>query len=70
MELGRYDAARARFGALYGQRTNLAVAPRLARWLELEGQVEEARASRQAGRPWKQYDGHDWQVFAPGEKRA
>jgi tetratricopeptide (TPR) repeat protein len=43
MELGRYEAARARFGALYGQRTNLAVAPRLARWLELEGQVEEAR---------------------------
>jgi tetratricopeptide (TPR) repeat protein len=43
MELGDYDAARAMFGALYAQRANLAVAPRLARWLELQGQVEEAR---------------------------
>lgn len=43
MELGRYDVARASFGVLYSQRTNLAVAPRLARWLELEGHVEEAR---------------------------
>lgn len=43
MELGDYRTARAAFGALYAQRTNLAVAPRLARWLELEGQVEEAR---------------------------
>jgi tetratricopeptide (TPR) repeat protein len=43
MELGDYAAARAMFGALYAQRANLAVAPRLARWLELQGQVEEAR---------------------------
>jgi tetratricopeptide (TPR) repeat protein len=43
MELGDYVAARAMFGALYAQRANLAVAPRLARWLELQGQVEEAR---------------------------
>ena len=43
MELGDYDAARARFGALYARRADLAVAPRLARWLELQGQVEEAR---------------------------
>jgi len=43
MELGNYDAARRDFGALYARRANLAVAPRLARWLELEGQVEEAR---------------------------
>src|SRR5262245_33986263 len=43
MELGDYDAARVMFGALYTQRANVAVAPRLARWLELQGQVEEAR---------------------------
>jgi len=43
MEQGAYDTARAMFGALYAQRANLAVAPRLARWLELQGQVEEAR---------------------------
>ena len=43
MELGDYDAARIRFGALYAHRANLAVAPRLARWLELQGQDEEAR---------------------------
>ncbi|HKE89377.1 MAG TPA: hypothetical protein VKB45_03505 [Gemmatimonadales bacterium] len=43
MELGDYDTARVMFGALYTQRANLAVAPRLARWLELQGQVEEAR---------------------------
>ena len=43
MELGDYDAARVMFGALYASRANLAVAPRLARWLELQGQVEEAR---------------------------
>jgi tetratricopeptide (TPR) repeat protein len=43
MELGDYDAARHAFGMLSGQRGNLAVAPRLARWLELQGQTEEAR---------------------------
>ncbi|HKC47284.1 MAG TPA: tetratricopeptide repeat protein [Gemmatimonadales bacterium] len=43
MELGDYDAARVMFGALYTQRASVAVAPRLARWLELQGQVEEAR---------------------------
>ncbi|MGH7537293.1 MAG: tetratricopeptide repeat protein, partial [Gemmatimonadales bacterium] len=43
MELGEYDAARRTFGALYPQRSDLAVAPRLARWLELQGQVEAAR---------------------------
>lgn len=43
MELGNYDATRRSFGALYAQRANLAVAPRLARWFELVGQVEEAR---------------------------
>lgn len=24
----------------------------------------------QAGRPWKEYDGHEWVGFAPGEKQA
>jgi tetratricopeptide (TPR) repeat protein len=43
MELGEYDVARRMFGALYGARADLAVAPRLARWLELRGEVEEAR---------------------------
>lgn len=43
MELGDYGATRRAFGTLYARRANLAVAPRLARWLELEGQVEEAR---------------------------
>ncbi|HEY6224347.1 MAG TPA: tetratricopeptide repeat protein, partial [Gemmatimonadales bacterium] len=43
MELGDYGAARTLFGALFAQRANVAVAPRLARWLELQGQVEEAR---------------------------
>jgi tetratricopeptide (TPR) repeat protein len=50
MELGDYAAARAMFGALYAQRTNLAVAPRLARWLELQGQVDEARRLLTAAR--------------------
>jgi tetratricopeptide (TPR) repeat protein len=43
MELGEYAAARGIFGALYARRSNLAVAPRLARWLELQGQIEAAR---------------------------
>ena len=43
MELGDYPAARRTFGALYARRADLAVAPRLARWLELQGQLEAAR---------------------------
>lgn len=43
MELGDYDTTRRLFGALYRRQADLAVAPRLARWLELQGQVEEAR---------------------------
>lgn len=43
MELGRYDDARRTFGQLKTYRTDLSVAPRLARWLELEGQPEQAR---------------------------
>lgn len=43
MELGDYAAARGTFGALFDRRGTLAIAPRAARWLELQGQVEEAR---------------------------
>lgn len=43
LELGDYDAAGATFASLAGARRSLAVAPRLARWAELRGRVEEAR---------------------------
>lgn len=43
LELGAYDAARATFGAIAGAWRNLAVAPRLARWAEIEGRTPEAR---------------------------
>jgi tetratricopeptide (TPR) repeat protein len=43
LELGRYDEARATFQSLAGQVRELSVAPRYARWLEIEGQPEEAR---------------------------
>src|SRR5882724_5320460 len=42
MELGLYDSARATFGSLAGWTRDLAVAPRLARWLELQGHNQEA----------------------------
>lgn len=43
LELGDYQAAGATFAGLAGARKQLAVAPRLARWAELCGRVEEAR---------------------------
>ena len=43
LELGDYAAAGATFAGLAGARRQLAVAPRLARWAELSGRVEEAR---------------------------
>jgi tetratricopeptide (TPR) repeat protein len=43
LELGRYDEARATFQSLAGQARELSVAPRYARWLEIEGHPEEAR---------------------------
>jgi tetratricopeptide (TPR) repeat protein len=43
LELGEYDAAGATFASLAGARQHLAVAPRLARWAELQGRTEEAR---------------------------
>ncbi len=43
MELGQYDSARAAFAGLQGDLQDLAIAPRLARWAEIEGQPERAR---------------------------
>jgi tetratricopeptide (TPR) repeat protein len=43
LELGDYVAAGATFAGLAGARKLLAVAPRLARWAELSGRIEEAR---------------------------
>jgi tetratricopeptide (TPR) repeat protein len=43
MELGRYDAARQSFDSLYNVRTHLSIAPRLARWAEINGNVSYAR---------------------------
>ncbi len=43
VELGDYEAAGATFAGLATARKQLAVAPRLARWAELSGRIEEAR---------------------------
>lgn len=43
MELGHYAAARQSFDSLYTVRTHLSIAPRLARWQELNGNVAGAR---------------------------
>lgn len=43
MELGQYDSARVSFATLRTQPVNLAVAPRLARWAEIEGRTDDAR---------------------------
>jgi tetratricopeptide (TPR) repeat protein len=43
LEMGDYDSARVTFGALWRFRSNLAVAPRLARWAELTGEPGRAR---------------------------
>ncbi|HVD59303.1 MAG TPA: hypothetical protein VNC11_00405 [Gemmatimonadaceae bacterium] len=43
MELGHYDAARRSFDSLYTVRTHLSIAPRLARWKEVNGNVAGAR---------------------------
>ena len=42
MELGRYDDARRSFADLHVPLGDLAVAPRLARWMEIEGQPDRA----------------------------
>jgi tetratricopeptide (TPR) repeat protein len=63
LELGRYDDARRSLGALASYRRDLSVAPRLARWEELQGHPEAARqllrearddAARQHGMPREQ----------------
>ncbi len=43
MELGHYDAARLAFDSLYNMRTHLSIAPRLARWAEINGNTAYAR---------------------------
>lgn len=44
MELGRYDEARANFVLVSGARQDLSVAPRLARWMEINGHPDSAYA--------------------------
>lgn len=44
LELGDYEGARLTFNGLGTAATNLAVAPRLARWHEIEGRPERAHA--------------------------
>jgi tetratricopeptide (TPR) repeat protein len=43
MELGMYDSARVAFDSLENARSDLAVAPRLARWAEIQGRPDDAR---------------------------
>jgi len=43
MELGQYDSARVTFDSLAGANRDLSIAPRLARWAEIEGRTGEAR---------------------------
>lgn len=43
LELGDYQAARAAFDSLWSKRHDLAVAPRLARWAEIQGRIDLAR---------------------------
>ena len=43
MELGQYDSARVTFDSLGGAKNDLSIAPRLARWAEIEGRTGEAR---------------------------
>jgi len=42
MELGHYDDARATFASVAGNASDLSVAPRLARWAELQGHPDES----------------------------
>ena len=50
LEMGDYDSARVTFDKLWPKQTNLAVAPRLARWAEINGQTGRARAILRAAR--------------------
>jgi tetratricopeptide (TPR) repeat protein len=42
MELGQYDSARVSFSDLHAPLGDLSIAPRLARWAEIEGQPDKA----------------------------
>jgi tetratricopeptide (TPR) repeat protein len=42
MELGQYDSARVAFSDLHATLGDLAIAPRLARWAEIQGQPDKA----------------------------
>ena len=50
LELGDYASARATFTRVAGAWRNLAVAPRLARWAEIQGRTAEARYILEAAR--------------------
>ena len=43
MELGQYDSARVSFSDLHTTLGDLAIAPRLARWAEIQGEPDKAR---------------------------
>ncbi len=43
MELGHYEMAQQSFDSLYNVRTQLSIAPRLARWTEIRGNTDGAR---------------------------
>ena len=43
LELGDYEGARSAFDSLYSMRANLSIAPRLARWIEINGDNTAAR---------------------------
>jgi tetratricopeptide (TPR) repeat protein len=50
MELGDYKIAAWMFDSLWAQRAHLSIAPRLARWAELNGQLAQARRLIEAAR--------------------
>ena len=65
LELGRYAEARRTLGMLATHRTDPAVAPRLARWEELQGHPEAARALLRQAR-----DRARWSHGTPAEQLA
>ena len=65
MELGRYTPAESTFAALRSWRHKLTVAPRLARWEELNGNVNEARTLLETAR-----DDALRQANLPAEQKA
>ena len=78
MELGQYDSARVSFSNLHTTLGDLNVAPRLARWAELNGQTDRARtllaaalasAKHQTGVPRERLAWH-WMRVGDLELRA